>query len=190
MNIDTYFIIELFLIIVLLFFTYLLFHRFFYKKVPYGKGLLRTGRGDEKIAFSFGLYALPYVHHLVEFDLLEKKWQINKSSDNANALIFKDGTKATAVFTFMMQIKADIEGIYSLAGQTDLAKAGTAATMEHLFKEQFTAIIETVAQKHTFDELYQNRDTFKALIFEELYPYHDHIYRINDCIITSFEPVD
>ena len=62
--------------IVLLIVLYFILIAIFYKKIPQGEALVRTGFGGTAVAFDKGLYVIPVLHKVEIMDISIKKIEI------------------------------------------------------------------------------------------------------------------
>ena len=75
----------------------------FYKKIPQGKAIVRTGVGGSNVAFNKGMYVIPVFHKMEVMDISVKKIEINRMQ--GDGLICKDNIRAdikVAFFDFLL----------------------------------------------------------------------------------------
>jgi uncharacterized membrane protein YqiK len=70
----------------------------FYKKIPQGQALVRTGFGGTKVATDKGLYVVPVFHRVEIMDISVKKIQIERLGNEG--LICKDNMRADIKVAF------------------------------------------------------------------------------------------
>ncbi|WP_349771690.1 SPFH domain-containing protein, partial [Escherichia coli] len=72
----------------------------FYKKVPQGKAIVRTGVGGSQVAFNKGMYVIPVFHKMEIMDISIKKIDITRQQHDG--LICKDNIRADIKVAFFV----------------------------------------------------------------------------------------
>ena len=85
----------------------------FYKKVPQGEALVRTGFKGTKVATDKGLYVVPVFHKVEIMDISVKKIQIERLGDNG--LLCKDNMRADIKVAFFVRVNNEVEFIKKVA---------------------------------------------------------------------------
>ena len=80
--------------IVLLIFLYFIIIAIFYKKIPQGESLVRTGFGGTAVAFDKGLYVIPVLHKVEIMDISIKKIEIEIIRNKIPINIIKNVSQA------------------------------------------------------------------------------------------------
>ena len=63
-----------------------------YKKVPQGQALVRTGGSKPKVVFKSGMFVIPIIHMVEKMDLTDKTEEIARLKEDG--LICKDNMRA------------------------------------------------------------------------------------------------
>ena len=74
----------------------------FYKKIPQGQALVRTGMGGTKVATDKGMYVVPVFHRVEIMDISVKKIQIERLGNEG--LICKDNMRADIKVAFFVRV--------------------------------------------------------------------------------------
>ena len=171
--------IVLFLIIV-----YFAIIAMFYKKVPQGQALIRTGFGGTQVATDKGLYVVPVFHKVEIMDVSVKKIQIERLAHEG--LICKDNMRADIKVAFFVRVNNDIEYIKKVAQTIGVARASKIETLEDLFEAKFSEALKTVGKKFEFIELYEARREFRDEIVD-IIGTDLNGYTLEDCAIDYLE---
>jgi uncharacterized membrane protein YqiK len=81
--------------LILLFVIYI---ALFYKKIPQGEALVKTGFGGTQVAFDKGMYVIPLLHKVEIMDISVKKIEIERLENDG--LICKDNMRADIKVAF------------------------------------------------------------------------------------------
>ena len=84
-----------FLFLILIFFAII---AMFYKKIPQGEAIIRTGFGGTKVASDKGMYVVPVLHKVEVMDISVKKIEIERLQKDG--LICKDNMRADIKVAF------------------------------------------------------------------------------------------
>ncbi|CAM4170067.1 flotillin family protein [Gillisia hiemivivida] len=171
--------IVLFLIIV-----YFAIIAMFYKKVPQGQALIRTGFGGSQVATDKGLYVVPVFHKVEIMDVSVKKIQIERLAHEG--LICKDNMRADIKVAFFVRVNNDIDYIKKVAQTIGVARASKIETLEDLFEAKFSEALKTVGKKFEFIELYEARREFRDEIVN-IIGTDLNGYTLEDCAIDFLE---
>ncbi|MBP1838784.1 flotillin family protein [Formosa algae] len=171
--------ILLFLIIV-----YFAIIAMFYKKIPQGQALIRTGFGGTKVATDKGLYTVPVFHKTEIMDISVKKIQIERLAHEG--LICKDNMRADIKVAFFVRVNNDVEYIKKVAQTIGVDRASKIATLEDLFEAKFSEALKTVGKKFDFIELYEARREFRDEIVN-IIGTDLNGYTLEDCAIDFLE---
>ena len=156
----------------------------FYKKIPQGQALIRTGFGGTKVATDKGLYTVPVFHKTEIMDISVKKIQIERLGNEG--LICKDNMRADIKVAFFVRINNDIEYIKKVAQTIGVDRASKIATLEDLFEAKFSEALKTVGKKFDFIELYEARREFRDEIVN-IIGTDLNGYTLEDCAIDFLE---
>src|SRR5690606_40322800 len=99
--------------IVFLIFILLFAFATFYKKIPQGKAIVRTGVGGGKVAFNKGMYVIPILHKMEIMDISVKKLQIDRLEQDG--LICKDNIRADIKVALFIRVNKSDEDVVNVA---------------------------------------------------------------------------
>ncbi|MEE2770988.1 MAG: SPFH domain-containing protein [Bacteroidota bacterium] len=171
--------IVLFLIVV-----YFAIIAMFYKKVPQGRAIVRTGFGGTKVATDKGLYVVPVFHKVEVMDISVKKIQIERLAHEG--LICKDNMRADIKVAFFVRVNNDVSFIKRVAQTIGVDRASRIETLEDLFEAKFSEALKTVGKKFDFIELYEARREFRDEIVN-IIGTDLNGYTLEDCAIDFLE---
>ncbi|UZJ64917.1 SPFH domain-containing protein [Sphingobacterium sp. KU25419] len=100
-------------IIVLLIFAFFIVLSAFYKKIPQGKAIVRTGIGGTNVAFNKGMYVIPVFHKMEIMDISVKKIEISRMQHDG--LICKDNIRADIKVAFFVRVNKSVDDVISVA---------------------------------------------------------------------------
>lgn len=156
----------------------------FYKKIPQGQALVRTGMGGTKVATDKGMYVVPVLHRVEIMDISVKKIQIERLGNEG--LICKDNMRADIKVAFFVRVNNEIEYIKKVAQTIGCARASDIKTLEDLFEAKFSEALKTVGKKFEFIELYEARREFRDEIVD-IIGTDLNGYTLEDCAIDYLE---
>ncbi|UAB83561.1 flotillin family protein [Zunongwangia sp. SCSIO 43204] len=156
----------------------------FYKKVPQGRAIVRTGFGGTKVATDKGLYVVPVFHKVEVMDISVKKIQIERMEHEG--LICKDNMRADIKVAFFVRVNNDISFIKRVAQTIGVDRASRIETLEDLFEAKFSEALKTVGKKFDFIELYEARREFRDEIVN-IIGTDLNGYTLEDCAIDFLE---
>ncbi|TWP27706.1 flotillin family protein [Apibacter muscae] len=174
-------IVGAFLFIALLFLAIL---ASFYKKIPQGKAIVRTGVGGTKVAFNKGIYVIPVFHKMEIMDISVKKLQIERLEKDG--LICKDNIRADIKVAFFIRVNKSVDDVINVAQTLGCERASEVETLKNIFEAKFSEALKTVGKKFEFIELYEARREFRDeilnIIGKDL-----NGYNLDDCAIDYLE---
>jgi flotillin len=156
----------------------------FYKKIPQGQALVRTGFKGTKVATDRGLYVVPVFHRVEIMDISVKKIQIERLGNEG--LICKDNMRADIKVAFFVRVNNEIDYIKKVAQTIGCARASDIETLEDLFEAKFSEALKTVGKKFQFIELYEARREFRDEIVD-IIGTDLNGYTLEDCAIDYLE---
>ena len=151
----------------------------FYKKIPQGQALVRTGMGGTKVATDKGMYVVPVFHRVEIMDISVKKIQIERLGNEG--LICKDNMRADIKVAFFVRVNNEIDYIKKVAQTIGCARAS-----DDLFEAKFSEALKTVGKKFEFIELYEARREFRDEIVD-IIGTDLNGYTLEDCAIDYLE---
>lgn len=170
-------------IVIVIFGIFIMIARW-YKKVPQGQALVRTGGSKPQVAFKSGMFVIPIIHMVEKMDLSVKTVEIARLKEDG--LICKDNMRADIKVVFFVRVNSDTEAILKVAQTIGAARASDPGTLKQLFEAKFSEALKTVGKRFEFVELYDNREKFKkeiiAIIGSDL-----NGYVLDDCAIDYLE---
>ncbi|MGC3943824.1 MAG: flotillin family protein [Chryseolinea sp.] len=173
--------------IVFFFFIILFAFASFYKKIPHGKAIVRTGVGGGKVAFNKGMYVIPVLHRMEIMDISVKKLQIDRLQQEG--LICKDNIRADIKVAFFVRVNKSIDDVLNVAQIIGTARASDVETLENLFEAKFSEALKTVGKKFDFIELYEARREFRTEILN-IIGTDLNGYILDDCAIDYLEQTE
>jgi uncharacterized membrane protein YqiK len=133
-----------------------------YKKVPQGKAIIRTGVGGTKVAIENGIIVVPGIQMHEVMDLSVRTIEISRMKEDG--LICKDNIRADTKVVFFVRINKEVADIKKVAQSIGCERASDIATLRELFEAKFSEAIKTVGKRFDFVELYDSREKFNSEI--------------------------
>lgn len=155
-----------------------------YKKVPQGQALVRTGQGGTKVAFDKGLFVVPILHMSESMDLSVKTVEIARLKKDG--LICKDNLRADIKVVFFVRVNHEKNDIVKVAQTIGCARASDHNTLRELFEAKFSEALKTIGKRFEFVELYDSREKFRQQILE-IIGTDLNGYVLDDCAIDYLE---
>ncbi len=159
----------------------------FYKKIPQGKAIVRTGVGGGKVAFNKGMYVIPILHKMEIMDISVKKLQIDRME--FEGLICKDNIRADIKVAFFVRVNKNVEDVLNVAQIIGCERASDVETLRNLFEAKFSEALKTVGKKFDFIELYEARREFRDEILD-IIGTDLNGYILDDCAIDYLEQTE
>ena len=136
-----------------------------YKKIPQGKALVRTGVGGTKVSFDSGLLVVPVIHMVELMDLSVKTIEIARLKQDG--LICKDNMRADIKVVFFVRVNKDEAAIQKVAQTIGCERASNPETLRNLFEAKFSEGLKTVGKRFDF-EFIKIIFVLKALAFTKI----------------------
>lgn len=155
-----------------------------YKKVPQGQALVKTGSGGSKVAFDRGMMVIPVLHMVEQMDLSVKTVEIARLKEDG--LICKDNMRADIKVVFFVRVNQEAKDIIKVAQTIGCKRASDITTLKNLFEAKFSEALKTVGKRFNFIELYDNREKFKQEILN-IIGSDLNGYVLDDCAIDYLE---
>ena len=133
-----------------------------YKKVPQGQALIRTGSGGTNVVFDKGMFVIPVLHMVEQMDLSVKTIEIARL--NKDGLICKDNMRADIKVVFFVRVNKETSDITTVAQTIGCVRASDPATLNTLFEAKFSEALKTAGKRFDFVDLYDSREKFKQEI--------------------------
>jgi len=159
----------------------------FYKKIPQGKAIVRTGVGGSKVAFNRGMYVIPILHKMEIMDISVKKLQIDRLEHDG--LICKDNIRADIKVAFFVRVNKNVDDVLNVAQVIGCERASDVNTLTHLFEAKFSEALKTAGKKFDFTELYEARREFRDEILNVIGTDLNG-YILDDCAIDYLEQTE
>lgn len=159
----------------------------FYKKIPHGKAIVRTGVGGGKVAFNAGMYVIPILHRMEIMDISVKKLQIDRLENDG--LICKDNIRADIKVAFFVRVNKNVDDVLNVAQIIGTDRASDVDTLRNLFEAKFSEALKTVGKKFDFIELYEARREFRTEILN-IIGTDLNGYILDDCAIDYLEQTE
>ena len=133
-----------------------------YKKIPQGQALIRTGSGGTKVVFDKGMFVVPVLHMVEQMDLSVKTIEIARL--NKDGLICKDNMRADIKVVFFLRVNKETADIITVGQTIGCARASDPTTLNNLFEAKFSEALKTAGKRFDFVDLYDSREKFKQEI--------------------------
>ncbi len=156
----------------------------FYKKIPQGQAIIRTGIGGTKVAFEKGIYVVPVAHLMEKMDISVKTIEISRMQKDG--LICKDNMRADIKVVFFVRVNKEAKDILVVAQTIGCARASDPTTLNTLFEAKFSEALKTVGKRFDFVDLYDSREEFKREILD-IIGTDLNGYVLDDCAIDYLE---
>lgn len=159
----------------------------FYKKVPQGVALVKTGLGGTKVEFDRGMVVVPIAHMVEMMDLSVKTIEISRLKEDG--LICKDNIRADIKVVFFVRVNKQKADIINVAQTIGCKRASDPETLRNLFEAKFSEALKTAGKRFEFAKLYDSRKDFKQEILDVI---GDDLngYKLDDCAIDYLEQTD
>lgn len=174
-------------VIVFLIITFFVVLSMFYKKIPQGKAIVRTGVGGSKVAFNKGMYVIPVFHKMEIMDISVKKIEIARMENDG--LICKDNIRADIKVAFFVRVNKSVEDVINVAQNLGCDRASDPDTLKSIFESKFSEALKTVGKKFDFIELYEARREFRDEILN-IIGTDLNGYILDDCAIDYLEQTE
>lgn len=174
-------------IIVFLIITFFVVLSMFYKKIPQGKAIVRTGVGGSKVAFNKGMYVIPVFHKMEIMDISVKKIEIARMENDG--LICKDNIRADIKVAFFVRVNKSVDDVINVAQNLGCDRASEPETLKSIFESKFSEALKTVGKKFDFIELYEARREFRDEILN-IIGTDLNGYILDDCAIDYLEQTE
>lgn len=155
-----------------------------YKKIPQGQALVRTGSGGTKVAFDRGMLVVPVLHMVEPMDLSVKTIEIARLKEDG--LLCKDNLRADIKVVFFVRVNQEAKDISRVAQTIGTKRASDPDILRQLFEAKFSEALKTVGKRFEFVELYDNREKFKQEIIN-IIGLDLNGYVLDDCAIDYLE---
>lgn len=159
----------------------------FYKKIPQGKAIVRTGVGGTKVSFNKGMYVIPVLHKMEIMDISLKKVQIERMEHDG--LICKDNIRADIKVAFFVRVNKSVNDVINVAQSIGCERASDISTLKDIFEAKFSEALKTVGKKFDFIELYEARREFRDEIIN-IIGTDLNGYVLDDCAIDYLEQTE
>ncbi|HHG86608.1 MAG TPA: flotillin family protein [Bacteroidetes bacterium] len=136
-----------------------------YKKVPQGKAIIRTGVGGTKVNFN-GMTVVPVLHRMEWMDISVKKVEINRTGKDG--LICQDNMRADIKVVFFVRVNPNVKDVIKVAQTIGAARASREETLNQLFEAKFSEGLKTVGRRFDFVDLYDARERFRQEILNTI----------------------
>lgn len=159
----------------------------FYKKIPQGKAIVRTGVGGSQVAFNKGMYVIPVFHKMEIMDISVKKIEISRQQNEG--LICRDNIRADIKVAFFVRVNKSVNDVINVAQNLGCDRASDPETLKSIFEAKFSEALKTVGKKFDFTELYEARREFRDEILN-IIGTDLNGYILDDCAIDYLEQTE
>lgn len=136
-----------------------------YKKVPQGKTIVRTGYGGITVKFNAAI-VVPVLHRMEWMDISIKKVEISRTGKDG--LICKDNMRADIKVVFFVRVNPVAEDVSKVAQTIGVERASHEDTLNTLFEAKFSEALKTVGKRFDFVDLYDARERFRQEILNAI----------------------
>ncbi len=155
-----------------------------FKKVPQGMAMVRTGQGGTKVEYDKGMLIIPVFQMMEMMDLSVKTIEIARLKEDG--LICKDNIRADIKVVFFVRVNKNTDDIKNVAQTIGCKRASDPETLKNLFEAKFSEALKTVGKQMEFEQLYDSRDEFKLKILQSIGKDLNG-YILDDCAIDYLE---
>jgi len=155
----------------------------FFKKIPQGTALVRTGMGETKVILDGGT-VIPLLHRQEYMDISIKKIEVERIGKDG--LICQDNMRADIKVVFFVRVNPKQDEIIKVAQTIGCERASDLGTLIALFDAKFSDAVKTVGKRFDFVELYDSREEFKTQIIN-IIGVDLNGYVLDDCAIDYLE---
>ncbi|SFM94282.1 Uncharacterized membrane protein YqiK, contains Band7/PHB/SPFH domain [Algoriella xinjiangensis] len=174
-------------VIIFIFIAFIVVLSIFYKKIPQGKAIVRTGVGGSQVAFNKGMYVIPVFHKMEIMDISIKKIDIARQQNDG--LICKDNIRADIKVAFFVRVNKSVNDVINVAQNLGCERASDPETLKSIFEAKFSEALKTVGKKFDFIELYEARREFRDEILN-IIGTDLNGYILDDCAIDYLEQTE
>lgn len=136
----------------------------FFRQVPQGQALIVTQvRGEPAVTFT-GAVVVPIINRAEFIDISVKTIEIDRRGKEG--LICKDNIRADIKVRFFVRVNKTGDDVLKVAQSLGSARASDQHTIEQLFAAKFSEALKTVGKRLDFEQLYQERESFREQIKE------------------------
>ncbi len=173
-------------LVLIIFFAvvYAILWAMWYKKVPQGMAMVRTGRGGTQVEYDKGMHVVPILHMMEMMDLSVKTIEIARLKEDG--LICMDNIRADIKVVFFVRVNKNTDDIKNVAQTIGCKRASDPETLKNLFEAKFSEALKTVGKQMEFEQLYDSRDDFKKKILDSIGKDLNG-YVLDDCAIDYLE---
>jgi uncharacterized membrane protein YqiK len=136
-----------------------------YKKVPQGKAIVRTGYGGITVKFNAAI-VVPVLHRMEWMDISIKKVEISRTGKDG--LICKDNLRADIKVVFFVRVNPESTDVGKVAQTIGVERASHEDTLNTLFEAKFSEALKTVGKRFDFVDLYDARERFRQEILNAI----------------------
>lgn len=154
-----------------------------FKKVPQGKAIVRTGAGGTKVSFT-AMFVIPVIHKMEIMDISLKALHIKRIGKDG--LICSDNIRADIEVAFFVRVNKSMEDVVKVAQTIGCERASNTDTLVSIFDAKFSEALKTVGRRFEFVDLYADRDKFKKEILD-IIGTDLNGYILDDCAIDYLE---
>ena len=134
----------------------------FYRKVEKGTALVVTGYPKTKVIFNGGT-VIPVFNRAELMDISVKRIELDRTGKNG--LICKDNMRADIKVAFFVRVNNVEDDVLRVAESIGCDRASSEPEIRALFDAKFSEALKTVGKKFDFTQLYEERDTFRCLLY-------------------------
>lgn len=136
-----------------------------YQKVEQGTAIVRNGMGGTKVSFS-GMFVVPIMHRGERMDISVKRIEIYRHGEEG--LICKDNVRADIKVAFFVRVNKTVQDVAQVAQLLGCRRASEEDALRELYDAKFSEALKTVGKQFDFVELYDQRDSFRDKIINEI----------------------
>lgn len=135
-----------------------------YVKVEQGTALIKNSLRAEPSVYFSGALIIPFIHKAEFMDISIKSMEVERHS--SDGLICKDNIRADIRVNFFVRVNKTEEDVLKVAQAIRCERASDKETLEELFNAKFSEALKTVGKKLEFEQLYEERASFRDQIIE------------------------
>jgi uncharacterized membrane protein YqiK len=141
----------------------------FYRKTGPSQAIIRAGAGGLRVVIGCGIWVIPAIHRFDTLDLSTKRIAVDLAdSATHRSIATRDSITAHFKANFYVRVNPTREDVLSVAQTIGCRTMADAEALSELLSPKFSAVIQRVAARFTFDELQRDTDALLGKVLAEI----------------------